>query len=110
MIESQVSCLNSSESLIGFAGQKHRATMAYRHQANGTAERMVHTLSRALEMYNTDTNQKDWDEYAERLTFAINTTQYCVRGDTPFYLIHGWDPRSTWKVPSYGIEIHVDGI
>ena len=46
-------------------------------------------------MYVTDTDQKDWDEYAERLTFAINTAQNRVRGDTPFYLIHGWDPRST---------------
>jgi hypothetical protein len=77
------------------AGQKQRATMAYRPQANGTAERMVQTLTRALKMYVTDTNQRDWDEYAERLTFAINTAQDRVRGDTPFYLIHGWDPRST---------------
>ena len=35
------------------------------------------------------------DEYAERLTFTINTAQDRVREDTPFYLIHGWDPRST---------------
>ena len=77
------------------AGQKQRATMAYRPQANGTAERMVQTLTRAIKMYVTDENQKDWDEYAERLTFAINTAQDRVRGDTPFYLIHGWDPRST---------------
>lgn len=76
-------------------GQKQRATMAYRPQANGTAERMVQTVTRALKMYVTDVNQQDWDEYAERLTFAINTAHDRVRGDTPFYLIHGWDPRST---------------
>ncbi|KAG2762881.1 hypothetical protein PC129_g8999 [Phytophthora cactorum] len=29
-------------------GQKQRATMAYRPQANGTAERMVQSLTRAL--------------------------------------------------------------
>ena len=46
--------------------------MAYKPQANGTAERMVQTLTRALTMYVTDVNQRDWDEYAERLTFAIN--------------------------------------
>lgn len=45
--------------------------MACRHQANGTAERMVQTLARALKMYVSDFNQQDWDEYAERLTFAI---------------------------------------
>ena len=55
------------------AGQKQRATMAYRPQANGTAERMVQTWTRAIKMYVSDENHKDWDEYAERLTFAINT-------------------------------------
>jgi hypothetical protein len=34
---------------------------------------MVQTLTRALKMYVADVNQKDWDEYAERLTFALNT-------------------------------------
>ena len=77
------------------AGQNQRANMAYRQQVNGTAERMVQTLTRAIKMYVSDKNQKDWDEYAERLTFAINTTQDRVRGDTPFFLIHGWDLRST---------------
>lgn len=46
-------------------------------------------------MYVADVNQQDWDEYAERLTFAIITAHDRIRGDTPFYLIHGWDPRST---------------
>ena len=40
-------------------------------------------------------DQKDWDELADRFTFAINTAQDRVRGDTSFYLIHGWNPRST---------------
>jgi ribonuclease HI/transposase InsO family protein len=76
-------------------GQKQKATMAYRPQANGTAERMVQMLTRAVKMYVADVNQQDWDEYAERLTFALNTARDRVRDDTPFYLIHGWDPRST---------------
>ena len=41
------------------AVQKQRATMAYRPKANGTAERMVQTLTRALKMYVSDTNRKD---------------------------------------------------
>ncbi|GMF21628.1 unnamed protein product [Phytophthora fragariaefolia] len=76
-------------------GQRQRATMAYRPQANGTAERMVQTATRALKMYVQDRDQRDWDDYAERLTFAINTAQDRIRGETPFYLVHGWDPRST---------------
>ncbi|OWY93793.1 reverse transcriptase [Phytophthora megakarya] len=75
--------------------QRQRATMAYRPQANGSAERMVQTTTRALKMYVQDLDQRDWDEYAERLTFAINTARDRIRGETPFYMVHGWDPRST---------------
>jgi hypothetical protein len=69
--------------------------MAYRPQSNGSAERMVQTVTRSFKMYVTDVDQRDWAEYAERLTFALNTAQDRTRGDTPFYLAHGWDPRST---------------
>ena len=55
---------------------------------------MVQTLTRALKMNVTDTNEKDWDEYAERMTFAINTAYDRVRRDTTFYPIQSWDPRS----------------
>uniref|UniRef100_A0AAV1U787 Chromo domain-containing protein n=1 Tax=Peronospora matthiolae TaxID=2874970 RepID=A0AAV1U787_9STRA len=58
-------------------------------------------------MYVDEVDQRDWDEYAERLTFAINTAQDRIRGDTPFYLIHGWDPRSTLEATlSVGIREH----
>ena len=77
------------------AGQKQRAAISYIPQSNGTAEKMVQTLTRALKMYVTDVDQRDWDSYAERLKFSINTAQGRVRRDKSFYLIHGWDPRST---------------
>ena len=67
--------------------------MAYRPQANGKSVRMVQTITRAIKMYVSDENQKDWDEYTERLTYAMNTAHYRVRGDTSFFLIHGWDHR-----------------
>ncbi|POM63684.1 LOW QUALITY PROTEIN: Reverse transcriptase [Phytophthora palmivora] len=76
-------------------GQRLRATTVYHPQANGTTERMVGTLTRAGKMYVKDVDQRDWDDYAERLTFALNTAQDRIRGDTPFYPLHGWDPRST---------------
>ncbi|POM69445.1 LOW QUALITY PROTEIN: Hypothetical protein PHPALM_14274 [Phytophthora palmivora] len=46
-------------------------------------------------MYVEDVDQRDWDEYAGCLIFALNTAQDRIRGDTPFYLLHGWDPRFT---------------
>ena len=77
------------------ADQKKRATMAYRPHAHSTTERMVQILTRELKLYVTDVNQQDWDGYAERLTFNINTAQDRGCGDTPFYLIYVWDLRST---------------
>ena len=44
------------------AGQKQRATMAYRPQANGTAESIMQTLSRAIKMYVADVDQRNLDE------------------------------------------------
>ncbi|GMF33271.1 unnamed protein product [Phytophthora fragariaefolia] len=83
--------------------------MAYRPQANGSAERMVQTLTRALKMYVSDVNQQDWDKYAERFAFALNAAQDWTRGDTPFYLAHGWDPRSTLEAAlSVGSTRHRD--
>ncbi|OWY98070.1 LOW QUALITY PROTEIN: reverse transcriptase [Phytophthora megakarya] len=70
-------------------GQRQRATLAYRPQANGSAERM------AIKMYIEDIDQRDWDEYAKRLTYALNTAHDRTRDETPFFLVHGWDPRST---------------
>ena len=93
-------------------GQKQRATMAYRPQSNSTAERMVQTLTREIKMYVSDENQKDWDEYAERLKNANNASHDRGRGDTPLYLIHGWDTRTPLEATlplestHRGIEIH----
>ncbi|KAF0725748.1 hypothetical protein Ae201684P_009094 [Aphanomyces euteiches] len=76
-------------------GQGSMPTFAYRPQANGTAERAIQTLVRSVKLYVADPQQRDWDEYAVRLTFAINTTPSATRGDTPFFLMHGWDPFTT---------------
>ncbi|OWY98972.1 LOW QUALITY PROTEIN: reverse transcriptase [Phytophthora megakarya] len=76
---------------------RQSATMAYRPQGNGKAEETVRTLTRALKMYVADVNQQDWDDCAERLTFALNMAHDRVRGETSFFLVHGWDPRSTLK-------------
>ncbi|POM73482.1 Reverse transcriptase [Phytophthora palmivora] len=51
-------------------GQRQRATMAYRPQANGSAERMVQTTTRAIKVYVQDLDQRDRDEYAERITLS----------------------------------------
>ncbi|GMF17656.1 unnamed protein product [Phytophthora fragariaefolia] len=47
---------------------------------------MVQTVVRAAKMYITDIDQRDWDEYAQRLTSVLNTYYDGTRDETPFYL------------------------
>jgi len=76
-------------------GSKQRATLAYRPQANGQQEWSVQTVMRSVRAYVAEVDQSDWDDHAERLMFALNTSWDATRLDTPFYLVHGWDARGT---------------
>ena len=76
-------------------GSQQRATLAYRPQANGQQERAVQTVMRAVKTYVSDPDQRDWDDLAESLMFALNTSYDHTRRETPFFLVHGWDPRNT---------------
>ncbi|OWY97773.1 reverse transcriptase [Phytophthora megakarya] len=53
---------------------KQRATLGYRPQANGQQERSVQTVMRSVRAYVAEVDQSDWDEHAERLMFALNTS------------------------------------
>ncbi|KAE9174798.1 hypothetical protein PF002_g28950 [Phytophthora fragariae] len=79
-------------------GSRQRATLAYRPQANGQQERSVQTVIRSVRAYVAESDQSDWDEHAERLMFALNTSYDASRLDTPFYLVHGWDAKGTVSV------------
>ncbi|KAE9003142.1 hypothetical protein PR002_g17427 [Phytophthora rubi] len=76
-------------------GSRQRATLAYRPQANGQQERSVQTVIRAVRAYVAEPDQSDWDDQVEKLMWALNTSFDATRLDTPFYLVHGWDPQST---------------
>ncbi|OWY92423.1 reverse transcriptase, partial [Phytophthora megakarya] len=76
-------------------GSRQCATLGYRPQANGQQERSVQTVIRSVRAYVAEMDQSDWDDHAERLMFALNVSFDATRLDTPFYLVHGWDARST---------------
>jgi hypothetical protein len=78
--------------------QNQLATLSYRPQANGQQERSIQTMMKSVKTYIEEIDQSDWDEYAEALTFSINSSYDTVRKDTPFYLVHGWDPKSTLEM------------
>ncbi|KAG2997071.1 hypothetical protein PC128_g22893 [Phytophthora cactorum] len=76
---------------------RSRATLSYRPQANGQQERSVKSVMASVRFYVEDPLQQDWDELVERLIFAINNSMDTARKETPFYLGHGWDARSTLR-------------
>ncbi|KAE8980606.1 hypothetical protein PR002_g24070 [Phytophthora rubi] len=76
---------------------RSRATLSYRPQANGQQERSVKTMIQTVRAYVEDPLQADWDDIAEKLVHAINNSRDSTRRETPFYLVHGWDARSTLK-------------
>jgi hypothetical protein len=84
-----------SEVFTRFRELRQQATLAYRPQANGQQERSVQTVMRSVKAYVAEADQTDWDDHAERLMFALNTSYDATRLDTPFYLVHGWDAQGT---------------
>ncbi|GMF29828.1 unnamed protein product [Phytophthora lilii] len=76
-------------------GSRQRATLAYRPQANGQQERSVQTVIRSVRAYVQTVDQSDWDEIAEKLMWALNTSYDFTRLDTPYYLVHCWDAPGT---------------
>jgi ribonuclease HI len=91
-------------------GQRQRATLSYRPQANGQQERSVQTVIKTVKQFASDPAQRDWDEFAEKLMFALNVSFDFTRKETPFYLIHGWDAKSTLSsmLPAVSQRVRVD--
>ncbi|OWZ07835.1 hypothetical protein PHMEG_00019716 [Phytophthora megakarya] len=49
----------------------------------------------SIRAYVEEPDQTDWDDHAEKLMHAINTSFDATTLDTPFYLLHGFVCRST---------------
>ncbi|GMF62319.1 unnamed protein product [Phytophthora fragariaefolia] len=61
-------------------------------------------MIQTVRTYVEDPLQADWDDIAEKLVHAINNSRDSTRRETPFYLVHGWDARSTLKAMTESIR------
>ncbi|GMG18243.1 unnamed protein product [Phytophthora fragariaefolia] len=61
-------------------------------------------MIQTVRTYVEDPLQDDWDDIAEKLVHAINNPRDSTRWGTPFYLVHGWDARSTLKAMTESIR------
>ena len=67
-------------------------TTAYHPQTDGLVERFNATLCEGLSMY-VSTHQKDWDKHLPLVLFAYRVSPNATKGESPFYLLYGREPR-----------------
>ena len=75
-----------------------QAMSTARHpQTDGQTERANRTIKKALRSY-VNARQDDWDQYLAPLEFAYNNARNASTGHTPFFLNHGFHPRSNFQL------------
>ena len=79
--------------LYSKSGIEMKATTAYRPQSNGEAERVNQEIRTYLHMYCTE-KPNDWSLYLADAQFAHNSRIHSTHGQTPFYLLHGYEPTA----------------
>ena len=67
-------------------------TSAYRPQADGIAEAFMKVLGKQLAIL-TDGRPKSWNKYLSQIEFAYRTTPHPSTGETPFYMMYGYDAK-----------------
>ena len=68
-----------------------KATTAYCPQSNREAERVNQEIRTYLHMYCAE-KPADWSLYLADAQFAHNSRIHSMHGQTPFYLLHGYEP------------------
>ena len=79
--------------LYSKSGIEMKATTAYRPQSNGEAERVNQEIGTYLRMYCAE-KPDDWSLYLADAQFAHNSRIHSTHGQTPFYLLHGYEPTA----------------
>ena len=71
---------------------RHITSALYNPKTQGLVERTNRTLSDRLRIYTKDSSE--WDTKLGEIVFAINTKINKITKETPFYLMHGFEPRT----------------
>ena len=74
-------------------GEKSISTTTYHPQSNGQSEKLNRTILSALRKYVGE-HPKDWDLYAESVTYAYNNSVHQAIDCKPFDLVISRKPSS----------------
>jgi hypothetical protein len=89
----------------------HVFSSGYRPQTAGLVERLNRTLLDTLAKF-VETHQRDWGVYLPCVLYAYRTSYNPTVGNTPFYLVFGFEPRSPedfFKLPASAGELFSEG-
>ena len=79
--------------LYNKCGIEMKATTAYCPQSNGEAKRVNQEIGTYLCMYCAE-KPTDWSLYMADAQFPHNSRIHSMHGQTPFYLLHGYEPTA----------------
>lgn len=89
-------CRQFTSELLKLAKEKLRYkikfTAPYHPQTNGMTERANQTLKHTIAKFASP-NQKNWDDCLSSATFAYNVSRQESTMFSPFFLVHGREPR-----------------
>ena len=83
---------NLMKDIFSHLGIKKTRTSGYHPQGNGLVERFNKTVCSMLSMFVAE-DQRDWDAFLPKVTFAYNTSVHDSTKEMPFTLFMGRRPR-----------------
>ena len=78
-------------------GIKKVNILPYRPQSNGITERLNRTVKDILKTL-THRSDETWDDSIPTVQSAVNGTYHSSLGDTPHFLLYGWDKRLPYEL------------
>lgn len=84
------------ETISAELGTIQTFTIRHNPRENGLTERINRTLIAMLA--KTTPTPMEWDQRVPFILYAYNATAHSSTGESPFYLLHGFDPNFPSKV------------